>query len=233
MHNLIMWIDAFFLTYFLLLNNFYTLLTILTIFALHRRNKEYNCEDLNQLMRFDIEPPAVTIIMAAYNEQKVILESVQAALNVEFAYINIIVVNDGSTDQTLQTLIDHYQLTPVPPAIPAHLKTAPVKQLYRSKLYPNFMVVDKENGGREDANNAGVNACATPYFVGVDADSFIEPDALSRFMQHLLTIKDTCAMGGALRIVNGCVIKNGRIEQVHFPKSWFGKMQIIEYMRRV
>lgn len=231
MNNTILWLDAFFLTYFLILNLFYAILLILTIPVLHRRLKEVESEDLNQLLNFGISPSAVSIIMAVYNEEKVIVESVQAALNVKFANLDVIVVNDGSEDHTLALLIQTYQLVPVPPAIPTLLETAPVRQLFRSKLYPHLLVVDKENGGREDANNAGINACTTPYYVGIDADSFIEPDTITRFMQHLLTTKNICAMGGTLCIANGCTVEKGVVTDVKLPHSFFGQMQVLEYMR--
>lgn len=230
MNKAILWIDASLLTYFLLLNTFYTILLILTIPVLTRRFKEIRSEDLNRLLTFDIVPP-ISIIMTAFNEEAVILESVRSALNVEFPHVEVIVVNDGSSDKTLQLLMDTFQLVPVPPAVPPELITEPVKSHYRSKLHPNLLVIDKERGEREDAVNAGINACLTPYFVGMDADSFIEPDTLHRLAQHLLTHKNICAMGGTLRLVNGCTIEKGHITDIKLPSSFFGKMQIIEYIR--
>lgn len=231
MREVILWLDAFFLTYFLLLNTCYAILLILTIPSFHRRLSEIRAEDLTHFLDFDLGPPSISIIMAAYNEEKLILESTRAALDIQFRDCQVIVVNDGSIDNTLPFLIETYQLIPIPPAVPERIRTAPIKQHFRSKLCPNLLVIDKEKGGREDANNAGINACLTPYFIGIDADSFIEPDAPRRLFQHILTNKNICAMGGTLNIVNGCTLDKGAITEVKLPATFFGKMQVLEYIR--
>lgn len=230
MNNAIYYIDVFILSYFLLLNGFYIILLFTTIPELMCRFKEVKTDDIFHLLTFDITPP-VSILLPTYNECEVILSAISAALQTELTHYEVIVIDDGSTDRTMQLLIDTYQLIRVPPAVPTLIKTAPVIDNYRSNLHPKLLVVHKENGGREDALNAGINASTTPFFMIVDADSLIEPDTLHRLMQHLLTRGHICAMGGTLCILNGCITEKGKIKKVKLPPSFFGKMQVIEYLR--
>lgn len=228
--NLFLGIDLFLLSYFLLLNGFYLLLLLLTTPELFRRFKEIKASSLYELIGFDAAPP-VSIIIPAYNETEVLLSSITSALQIQFPHFEVLVVDDGSTDQTLQRLIDTYQMFLVPVAFPLLLQTAPVKACFRSKLHPKLLVLHKENGGREDAINAGINASTTPFFIGIDADSFIEPDAIRRLMEHLLTKPHICAMGGTLCIANGCTVDKGRVKNIALPSAFLGKMQVIEYLK--
>lgn len=223
-------IDLFLLSYFLFLNGFYALLLILTNPELIRRVQEVKASDLYNLLPLDLVPP-VSIIIPAHNEKDILLASMTSAMQIQFAHFEVIIVDDGSTDQTLQLLIDTYRLFPVPQVFIPALQTAPIKYCYRSKEYPQLLVVQKENGGREDALNAGINASTAPFFIGIDADSLIEPDAIHRLMQHLLTKKNICAMGGTLCIINGCKIEKGKIKEIHLPSSFWGKMQVVEYFK--
>ncbi|OGN63361.1 MAG: hypothetical protein A3E80_02895 [Chlamydiae bacterium RIFCSPHIGHO2_12_FULL_49_9] len=228
--NIFLSIDLFLLSYFLILNGFYGLLLILTNPELARRFQEIKANESYKLLLFNLVPP-VSIIIPAYNERETILASVTAALQIEFSHFEVIVIDDGSTDDTFSLLTTTYQLFPVPPVFPSILQTAPVKHYYRSKLYPKLLVIQKENGGREDAINAGINASTAPFFIGIDADSFIEPDAINRLMQHLLTKRNICAMGGTLCIVNGCTVKKGKITEAKLPPSFLGTMQVVEYIK--
>ena len=223
-------IDMFLLTYFLLLNGFYGFLLILTNPEIIRRNQEIKANDLYNSLPLSLVPP-ISLIIPAHNEKDVILSSVIAALQIKSAHFEVIVVDDGSTDGTLELLIEKYRLFPVPPIFIPTLKTAPTKYCYRSKEHPQLLVLQKENGGREDAINAGINASTAPFFVNIDADSLIEPDAIHLLMQHLLTKRNICAMGGMLCIINGCTIELGMIKKVVLPSSFWGSMQVVEYLK--
>lgn len=223
-------IELFLLTFFILLNSWYIFLLTLTIPVLYRRFLEIKSKTLYHLLPFDIVPP-VSIIITAYNEKDIAIASIESALQTKLLHFEVIFVDDGSTDHTLQLLTDTYQLIPVPPAIPFSLHTAPIKNYFRSKLYPNLLIIQKENGGREDAVNAGINACITPFFTNIDSDTFIEPDGIHRLIQHVLTIHNICGLGGTLGVANGCTIENGTIKKIDFPASFLGKMQVLEYLK--
>src|SRR3990167_11091602 len=228
--NIFLSIDLFLLSYFLILNGFYGLLLILTNPELARRFQEIKANESYKLLLFNLVPP-VSIIIPAYNERETILASVTAALQIEFSHFEVIVIDDGSTDDTFSLLTTTYPLFPVSPVFPSILQTAPVKHYYRSKLYPKLLVIQKENGGMEDAINAGINASTAPFFIGIDADSLIEPDAIHLLMQHLLTKRNICAMGGTLCIVNGCTIEQGTLKKILLPPSFWGSMQVVEYLK--
>ncbi len=224
------WIEFGIFLYFVLLNSFYLILYFLSIPVLYRRFQEIKSEDLNQLLSSDSAPP-IAIIMPLYNEKKMILSSVRAALDVNYRHIDIIVVNDGSTDDTLEILRQNYQLIEVPHAFARTLQTEPVKGYYKSLTHSNLLVIDKVNGGREDSLNAGLNACLAPFCLLIDGDSLVEPDICQRMMRPFLSQPDTIAIGGTLRLSNGCVIREGKVAEVHLPHSFWALMQVIDYMR--
>src|SRR3989344_727056 len=223
-------IDLFLLTYFLLLNGFYGFLLILTNPEMIRRAQETRANDLYNILPLSLVPP-ISLIIPAHNEKDVILLSITAALQIKFSHFEVIVVDDGSTDETLELLIEKYRLFPVPSVFIPVLQTAPIKSCYRSKEYPQLLVLQKENRGREDAINAGINASTAPFFIGIDADSLIEPDAIHLLMQHLLTKRNICAMGGTLCIINGCTIEQGTLKKILLPPSFWGSMQVVEYLK--
>ena len=177
-------------------------------------------------------PPLVSVIVPAYNEELTIVESVRALLVLDYAAREIIVVNDGSSDGTLAVLHDAFQLVPAPAAFAQPLKTAAVRGMYRSTSEPALVVVDKVNGGsKSDAVNAGFNAASGTLVLSIDADTLLEPDALSRAVIPFLEDPSTVAVGGNIAISNGCRIENGRITAVALPRSWLARFQIVEYMR--
>jgi len=228
--NVYLLIDAGLLTFFLLLNGFYAFILLLGFPVLIRKFKETGSEELNELLKSDHVPP-ISIIIPAHNEREIIHETISSVYHLDYPYVSLIVVNDGSTDGTLEVLIERYELSKVPPAIPAHLKTQKVRAIYRSKKLPNFIVVDKEKESQEDALNAGLNACTTPYYLATDADAMIEPDVLRKLARTLLTRPQTMGLGGALRVGNGCIIEDGLVKQVRLGKSYLTKMQTLEYLR--
>jgi cellulose synthase/poly-beta-1,6-N-acetylglucosamine synthase-like glycosyltransferase len=177
-------------------------------------------------------PPLVSIVMPAFNERLTIVESVRALLSLDYESREIVVVNDGSTDDTLPALRDAFDLVPAPLAFVQPLRTEPVRGIYRSLSEPGLLVVDKENGRcKADAANAGINAASGVLVLVIDADTVLEPDALSRAAIPFLDDPTTVAVGANVGIANGCRIEDGRITQVALPKSWLARFQIVEYMR--
>jgi cellulose synthase/poly-beta-1,6-N-acetylglucosamine synthase-like glycosyltransferase len=177
-------------------------------------------------------PPLVSVIVPARNEALTIVESVRALLALDYEAREIVVVNDDSSDDTLSVLHRAFQLVPAPLAFEVPLKTATVRGVYRSIDEPGLVVIDKESGGRKaDASNAGINAASGVLVLVIDADTMLEPDALTHAVLPFLEDPSTVAVGGYVAIANGCRIENGRVTDVAMPRSWLARFQIVEYMR--
>jgi len=177
-------------------------------------------------------PPFVSIVVPAHNEALTIVDSIRALLALEYEAREIVVVNDGSKDDTLATLKQAFELVEAPVAFEQPLKSAPLRGVYRSLVEPALVVIDKINGGsKADAVNAGINAAAGGLVLVIDADTMLEPDALSRAAMPFLESPDTVAVGGYVAIANGCRIEHSRVTDVGMPRSWLARFQIVEYMR--
>lgn len=174
----------------------------------------------------------ISIVVPAYNESASIVTSVKALLQLEYGQYELVVVNDGSSDDTLRKLIDAFGLQEFPEAYRARVECAPVRGIYRSVRYKNLRVVDKENGGsKADASNAGINACRYPLVCVVDADSVLQPDALRRVVRPFIDDSRTVAVGGTVRIANGCTVRQGFLETVGLPGNFLALVQVVEYLR--
>lgn len=175
--------------------------------------------------------PEITFIVPAFNESRHILPVVNNLLHLTYRYKKIILVNDGSTDNTMELLIQAYQLIPIVKFYHDSLPSKPIRNVFQSTLYPELMVIDKENGERHDALNAGVNACKDPYFFVVDADTYIDDEGFESLIRPILTSPETIAIGAGVRIRNGCDLEYNKIRTNRFPISYLTAMQAIEYLR--
>lgn len=178
--------------------------------------------------------PGVSIIAPAYNEELTIVNNVNSLLAQQYPVFEVVIVNDGSKDSTLQKLIDNFSLVEVPYAYVEHIRTKPFRRLFRSSLpeYSRLTVVDKENGGtKADAVNAGLNAASYPYFINTDVDCILAPDAIYHCMIPVLTQDNVIAVSGAMALSNGCRMENGRIVESRPPHSPVPLFQTLEYMR--
>ena len=173
----------------------------------------------------------VSLIVPAYNEGATIASSIRALLQLRYQHFEVIVVNDGSKDETLAVLQSEFELHPFPEAYRVQIRTQPVRGIYRSLKHPNLRVIDKENGGKADSINAGVNAARYPLFYAGDADSVLEPNSLARVVRPFLEDPHMVACGGTVRIVNGCTVRGGVIEQVQLPRNPLALVQVVEYLR--
>ncbi len=219
------------LTYFLIGNGIYTFLMLLSLRASveHVRRTAYRSLDA---LRQSPMTPAVTIIIPAWNEQEVIIDTVISALQSDYPKFDILVVDDGSTDLTLDRLIAHFGLVGLDRTYPPGIPTAPLKGFYAQPKIPNLMVVSKRRGGKPDALNTGINLSHSPYFCSLDADCLLERHALLRLMDPILNSSvQTVASGGIVRILNGCQTHGGRVVKVGLPSKWLERFQVVEYLR--
>ena len=173
----------------------------------------------------------VSILLPAYNEEEHILAVVQSLTKIRYPNYEIVVINDGSTDATLKILQDEYDLTPVPQASYVRFKTKPVRMVYRSSSVANLRVIDKENGGKGDALNAGINESRYPLFFAADGDSLYTPDVLERMIQPFIQDAATVGCGAGLRILNGADRSGPVPVQRKLPRNLLVRFQIIEYLR--
>ena len=213
--------------YFTVLNTYYFVMSLVAFGQLRRYNQRVTVSDLGALGGI---PPA-TLIVPAYNEAKTCQEAIRSLLQLEYPEYEVLVVNDGSTDDTFEVLDAAYELRAASRFPTAEIETAAVHSIHQSATHPNLWVISKENGGRSDAINAGINYCRTPLFCAVDADGLLEESALLRVVRTFLEDEKTVASGGIIRIVNGCTVRNGRVDDVRLPGGWLGRFQVVEYLR--
>ena len=219
----------FILAYFIALNTGYLILNLLSLGSLHRGRQEKLLEELPQI--FTGLDPAISVLVPAYNEETGIAASIRSMLQLAYSDFEIIVINDGSKDSTLEVLTREFKLQPFPEAIHARLETQPIRGTYRSTLHGNLRVIDKENGGKADSLNAGINLARHPLFCGVDADSLLERDSLQRVVRPFLRDWRVVATGGTVRIANGCEVQDGYLTRVRLPRNLWALFQVVEYLR--
>ena len=217
--------------YFVILNGLYLFLTLLAWRQMGSDVRARGYLGLDEVFRSPLTP-GVSVLVPAFNEQAVIVESVRSLLALRYPSHEVVVVNDGSDDETVSVLREAFELAPVRKVLRDAIPTKAIRGTYVSRNHPNLLVVDKENGGRSDALNAGVNAARHPYVCVIDADSLLEEDALLKVAKPILDDPDLlAATGGTIRIANGCTIDHGRVLEVRLPKSRFATVQVLEYFR--
>jgi cellulose synthase/poly-beta-1,6-N-acetylglucosamine synthase-like glycosyltransferase len=222
--------DLGILIYFLALNSFYALLLVLSIPEIWEQTRLAEDDDFQRLMQTDALPP-VTILVPAHNEQATIEASVTAMLTLEYRNYEVVVVNDGSKDETMEVLRHAFDLYEIPRTYPETIVTAGVRALYRSRSRTRLLVIDKDNGGKADALNAAINASRFPLVIAVDADTLVEPDALLRLTRPFLLGREIAAVGGTVRVANGCTVEHGRVIVARVPRRPLPGIQVVEYLR--
>ena len=175
----------------------------------------------------------ISVIVPAYNEANTIRENVMALLALQYPDLRIIVVNDGSSDATAETMLNEFKMTET--YLVRDIETIshkPIRNIYRSNIYPSLLFIDKENGKKADAINVGLTCVRTPLFCVIDADSLLEPTALLKAVRPFMETSDNViAVGGTVGIVNGCTIKNGQVVEYKLPRNFLARLQVVEYIR--
>ena len=218
-----------FLGYFLAINTAYLALNYIALYALVGYMRDHRAEYLPKSLR-SYQPP-VSILIPAFNERATIVSSVSSLFKLNYPQFEIVIVNDGSTDGTAEDVIAAFQMAEFPEAYRQRIATKPVAKIYASARFPQVRLVDKENGGKSDALNAGINAARYPIICTIDADCVLQPDSLHRVVRPFLEDPRTVAVGGVVRVVNGCVVRDGMLEKVALPERLLPLFQLVEYLR--
>lgn len=227
------WLDAATVAVFLyfgFLNLAYLSTSLHAIVSMRRYARRMRSMDLSEVLSIGGVPP-ITVIVPGYNEEATCVESVRALLGLQYPDFQVVFVNDGSRDETLARLRAAFDLVPAPRSPTASIATRPVLATLRSRSHPRLWVLDKANGGKADALNAGINHCRSPLFCAIDADSLLEREALIRIVRPFLEDDTTVAAGGIVRIANGCVIERGSLTRVALPAGLLARLQVMEYLR--
>lgn len=220
--------------YAVVLIAFYLWIGLYSIGATRKYMRKNSITDY-RLLASSPHAPSVSILAPAYNEGANIVENVRSLLSLYYSNLEVIIINDGSKDDSLQKLIVAYNLEKTPHHVPYKIATKAIRGIYKSKnpAYKKLVVVDKENGGKADALNVGINVSANNYIVCIDVDCILEQDAILKMIKPFLeeTDKKVIATGGVVRIANSCIIKDGRLIKVNLPKNYWARMQSLEYIR--
>jgi len=209
----------------------YLVLLFLSYMSAKKQARLWEIKNMSLLFKTKMLP-SVSIIAPAYNEAKTIIESANSLLNLKYPDYELIIVNDGSKDSTIDVLIKYFDLTRVDYGFRSDLHTKQVRGIYVNRSMPKLIVVDKANGGKADSINAGINISHKEYFCCIDADSLLEDDALLKIASLSLDeAVETPALGGNIIPINGCSVEQGQIKNIKIPENWIAKIQTMEYIR--
>jgi len=188
-----------------------------------------------RLLASSAHVPSVSVLAPAYNEGATIIENVRSLLSLYYSNLEVIIINDGSKDDSLQKLIDGYQLEKIDFYVNYRIKTKEVRGVYKSTnpVFRKLVVVDKMNGGKADALNVGINVSSNNLIVCIDVDCILEQDSILKMVKPFLeeTGEKVIASGGVVRIANSCDIRDGRLIKVYLPDNYWARMQSLEYIR--
>ena len=218
----------------LVLSGSYMILGIFSAVALRKYLRKNSYVNYNSLVLSPLSPE-ISIIAPAYNESKTIIDNVRTLLSLYYNNFEVILVNDGSTDDTFEKIRKEYELTKVNYYFDYHIPCEKIRGVYKS-VNPSFKrltVIDKKNGGKADSLNAGINICQNSLFISIDADSIIETDSILKLVKPFLEEKDrkVIGAGGVIRIVNSCDVERGHIREIHLPGQMLPRLQVLEYTR--
>ncbi len=230
-HNIL---DVIFLIYAISIVVHYFVLAIVALFELRRSTLESKLSHYKSLM-ISSYVPKVSIIAPAYNEENSIIENIKGLLHLQYPHYEVIVVNDGSKDNTLNTVIEAFDLKKVAFAIDNKIAHKPIRGIYKStkEAFQKIILIDKENGGKSDALNAGINIAEGKYFMTIDVDTIISPYVIQHLIKPFFDYTDrkVIAVGGAIGVANSCEFRHGHLLKINIPNSILARFQVLEYTR--
>lgn len=229
--EILKWVGYGTLVYFILMQTYFVYLAVRSAIELRANYHHSRYGRITELLSSRTTPP-VSIVIPAYNEEVGIVDSIRSMSIVKYPRLEIVVTNDGSTDGTLDALIEAFELEKVRVPYRPDIETAYVRGIYRGRGAVDITVIDKENGGRADALNAGLNIARYPYALCTDADVILDAECLMRSMQRVLEDRErTVAVGGNIRPLNGSRVELGHLIEASVPKDLIARMQVLEYVR--
>ncbi|MBS9524625.1 glycosyltransferase family 2 protein [Litoribacter ruber] len=213
---------------------FYFALSVLSFVAIKiYSNRKHNIKD--DILIKSNHVLGVSVVAPAYNEGANIVFNVQSLLSLNYPKFEVIIINDGSTDDTLDKLIKEFELVKVDFFYESKIHTQPVKGHYKSTnpVYSKLLVVDKENGkSKADASNAGINSAQYPLFLCTDVDCILRKDTIVKLAKPFMeNRRRVIATGAAIRASNSCEVREGFLDKIHYPKNWLARFQELEYIR--
>jgi len=212
----------------------YLMLTIFSAISLRKYLRKNSYVDYNSIVSSPLAP-SLSVIAPAFNESRTIVDNIRTLLSLYYNNYEVVVVNDGSTDDSLEKIIEHYQLEKVNYYFDYRLPCKRIRGVYKSenRSFKKLTVIDKANGGKADSLNAGLNVCRNDLVVSIDADSIMEPDALLKLAKPFMEAKEkkVIGAGGVIRIANSCEISGGHINKINLPKQFLPRAQVMEYTR--
>lgn len=217
--------------YVFFVNSTYIALSAVSFFSVRNYLRRIRTVDDKLLFQFAAMLKPISILAPAYNEELSVIDNVRSLLSLNYPEYEVILINDGSTDNTLAKLTDAYNLVKTDYTPAESLPANPVRAVYRSSRHENLIVLDKENGGKADALNAGINYSRYPLFTAIDTDSLLERNVLLKMVRPFLENPETIAVGGIIRAINGCEVYDGEVVRVGLPSRMLPLFQIVEYLR--
>lgn len=230
LENIINYINLFFMYYIFIYAIIFFISTIYSITNLYESMQRKKYKN-NLRVKNDANYVPISILVPAYNEEKTVTECISSILSLDYPEFEIVIINDGSTDMTEQVLIERFNLHKVMRPIRRLVKSKEEVSIFEGGDRIKITLINKENGGKADALNLGINASRYPFFVSLDADSILQKDSLSNIVIPFMEDDRTIAVGGNIKVSNQIVLKDGEVAKVLTPKKWLIIMQVIEYYR--
>lgn len=232
MKELINIISITVLIYFFLINLSYIILFLISYDGIRKYKKKANLNNYLKIYQSKLTPP-ISLLVPAYNEEETIIKNINSFLS-HFNYpeYEVIIINDGSKDNTLSKILDNFDCRLENFPYKKILDTKTIKNIYVSNKDSRLKVIDKENGGKADALNAGINISKYPYFGSIDADTILERDSYLKVMVPVIdNPNNVIATGGIVGVINGCKVNENEIEKIGYPQNILAGFQVIEYLR--
>lgn len=228
--HIVLFFNQFSLFYIIVSSGIYFVQLIAAAFNMTAYFKSIKSYEHDKLAYSDKMLP-ISLLVPAFNEEVTIVDNIKNLMDLSYPEYEIIVINDGSEDGTLARVIEEFQMIEIQEPYKISLQTEKVKKIYRSKMNINLILLDKENGGKADALNAGINISKYPIFAAIDADSLLEGDSLVKLILPFYYDSTVVANGGIVRIASGCKIVDGKLTEVGLSENVWAKLQTVEYLR--